>query len=178
MIRQAEGVLAWAEAALGRPIPRTEAEIGHDSMLEDDFYAVAQPILKETELDYLVGVTPSMIAFQESKTEVAWDYLSSYQKNLILVSAFDLRKFAREIRRPYDVFLGVLILGQLLVAQSYPQVHFHDDRGCLFDFNDDRTRLKQSVRDLTIEPECLARIPSNFRVAAQSLVGLLRTYPR
>jgi hypothetical protein len=174
MIRRGEGVVEWLRAA-GKRVSRQEALRAGNSLVAEDYYAIARPVRQELGVDYLVGITPSMVADHFSH-EIEWDYFSTFDGRLLLASTADLRRFSSESGIPFDRFLGAVIVAQLLVAQflEHPGLGFHMiDRGCLFDRNDNRETLKNSMRDLRIEPECMAKIGPAFRQPAAALVNAL-----
>jgi hypothetical protein len=144
-----------------------------NNIVADDYFGLADGIRKDFKIDYIIGITPSMVAC-EDQDEIYWNHFSTFSHRAILVSTYQLRDFAEKTDRPFEAFLGGIIVAQLLVAKFYPKVGFHDNRGCLFDYNADRISLMDKVRDLKIESECLKGITPRYRPAAQSLIDFLR----
>jgi len=174
MIRKGEGVVEWLRQA-GEKISVAEKRLvlkSIGSMVSDDYYPLAKKVRTDLKLDYLVGITPTYIADNESKP--GWDYFSTSKGRLVLASSADLRRFSKESNIPFDRFLGTLIVGQLLVAQFSGRLGFHDPNTlCLFDYNNDRETVKASVRELRIEPACMAKIGPRFRKPAAALISAL-----
>jgi hypothetical protein len=64
-----------------------------------------------------------------------------------------------------------------LLAQMNPRLEFHkEDRGCIFDFNDERDTIVLGLRDLKIEDVCLRKMEKRYRDAAVAMVKSLHTY--
>ncbi len=120
----------------------------------------------------MIGITPSMVAWNEPGQGVTWNLFSAFSRRTIIASTYQLRDFAAETKRPFEEFLGAILVAQLFVAKFYPKVGFHDDNGCLFDYCDDRVSIKKQVEDLKIEPGCLRAIGPQFRPAARRLLTL------
>lgn len=166
-------VVRWATkaATLGEKERREVA----NNVIADDFYRHAGTVRTDLGLDYLVGLTPSMVAGEDEK-EIFWNHFSAYQERLILASTYELAKFAREASRPFEALVGGVVVAQLLVAMHYPELGFHADRGCLFDYNADRITLVRAAKRARIEPACLKKIRPTYRAAAAALVTALREY--
>jgi hypothetical protein len=73
--------------------------------------------------------------------------------------------------------LAYIIVGQFLVTFT-PELSFHPDTGCLFDFDASRASLKEKVKEPKIEPACLHSIQPEYRDAALGLVEALRNLRR
>jgi hypothetical protein len=183
MIRTREGVVAWANQLLERKLKPREIKEIQNNTVSNDFFSVAETVRKElrtkygTHVDYLVGVTPSMVA-GERDDDVFWNHFSTFKGRLILASTYDLRSFAQNTKKPFELFLSGIIIAQVLVAQFWSRgLGFHvDNRGCLFDFNGDRTSIMDLVGKVHIEKTCLNYIGARFRTAALALVEFLRNY--
>jgi hypothetical protein len=179
LISRPERLVSWFREKRGRmPSGKARKEM-QNSMIEDDFYDRAEIVRKDLGLDFLIGVTPTMIAGEDPSDEeqpIGWDYFSSQRNRLLLVSAYQLRTFAVSAGRPFEVAVGCLITGQILVATN-PQLEFHDEtRGCLFDFNDDRISIVQGLRAIQIDDSCLDSMRPKYREVARSLVAALKGY--
>jgi hypothetical protein len=146
-----------------------------DNVIADDFYRHAERVMVDLSLDYLIGLTPKMVA-GEDDDEIFWNHFSSFQKRLILASVYELPRFANEAGRPYEALVGGLVVAQLLVAIDYPALGFHDNRGCLFDYNEDRVSIVRVAKRPRIEANCLKKIRTVYRAAAVSLIDALRAY--
>ena len=178
LIREPEGVIAWLTALRGRPPGQKERkEIGDNVVIDDDFFAVAKRIRTDLAVDYLVGITPSMIAGDDEDDGAYWDFFSSGVGRIGLASSAELRKFAARSGRPLEAYLGMIIVAQVLALMS-PKIEYHADNGCLFDFNYERVGIIKSLKNLHIDPPCLEAIPVKHRAAVLSLVRLLRNYPK
>ena len=175
MISRPELVVAWARERLGTLPSKKERDEIESNMIADDFYRRAEVVRKDLDLHYLVGITPSMVAFEE-QGYVYWNYFATYDKRLVLASTYDLRKFARQADRPFEVAVGGLICSMLLVAVN-PRLEYHrDNTGCMFDMNLDRESIVRSIREARIEERCLNQMIPKYRPVATALNEALRTY--
>lgn len=176
MIRRPEGVVAWAAEALGRKLKKSEREEMEENVVDEDFFTRADRIRKDLAIDYLVGITPSMVAF-DGDDKVCWNYFSSFGGRMVLASTYQLRAYARQAGRPFSAAVGAVVIAQLLQAMWPTRVEFHiETRGCLFDKNEDRGTIVTSLRTLTIERDCLRLIGPRYREAAVAMVDALKEY--
>ncbi len=175
MISRPERVVAWARERLGSLPSKKEREEIESNMIADDFYRRADVVRKDLDLHYLVGITPSMVAFEEEES-VHWNYFATYDNRLILASTYDLRKFAQRAGRLFEVAVGGVICSMLLVAVN-PRLEYHQDNtGCMFDMNLDRESIVRSIREARIEERCLNLMIPKYRSVAAALNEALRTY--
>jgi hypothetical protein len=144
--------------------------------MSNDFYKFAHVIHKQLGVDFLAGVTQYKVAGYENG-DYFWDYFSASHKGVLIASAFDLREYASEAGRPFEVAVAQVVLAQLLVEMG-PKLSFHEDRGCIFDFNASRDSVIRSIREMRIEPECLAKVAERYREPVEKMVAALRNYSR
>jgi hypothetical protein len=183
MIRMREGVVAWAEHYLERKLKTKELNDIQYNTVANDFFPLAKTVRTELDtkyhiqIDYLVGVTPGMVAGERDGLPF-WNHFSTSEGRFILASTYDLRSFAQETKKPFELFLASIIIAQVLVAQfgSRGLGFHHDNRGCLFDFNENRTSIMDLVGKVQIEKACLKYIGPHFRDAALALVAFIRNY--
>jgi hypothetical protein len=176
MISRPERMISWLSEILKGKLKKSDKDQIKDNVIANDFFDLAEPIRKDVGTDYLVGITPSMVAWDEPAEGVSWNLFSAFSRRTIIASTFQLREFAAATQRPFEAFLGGIIVAQLLVAKFYPKLGFHDDTGCLFDYCEDRVSIQKHVKDLKIEPKCLRSIGPKFRPAALALVDVLREF--
>jgi len=172
LISQPQRVIPWLRDCLGRSLTSEEEHDIKQNLIANDYFGLAEAIRSDFQIDLLVGIAPSMVAGNDEE-EVYWNHFSTFYKATALVSTHDLREYAERTGRPFETFLACLIIAQVLVALFYPKLGFHDDRGCLFDYNADRVSLMKKGRDLRIEEECQNSIPKSYRPAAQVLMRFL-----
>lgn len=175
LISRPERVTAWFKEVTGRKPGKAIREHLEDNLIANDFFGLAEKIRADLHLDYMIGVTPSMVAFAEGN-QANWNYFATFEGRALLVSTFQLYEFARDTGCPLEAFLGGIIVSQLLVAVTWPKLGFHDDSGCLFDFCESRVSLRDKVEDLHIDQTCLEKIDPTYRPAALSFVEMLRSY--
>ena len=171
LISRPERVIPWLTQAIGELDKSTRGDI-EDNLIANDFFGLADGVRVDLGLDYIVGITPSMIAGEDDGTYY-WNHFSTCEDRAILVSSYDLQDFSRETGQPVDAFSAIIIVSQFLAAFA-PDVHYHDDNGCLFDYDASRTSIKDKVKDPRIEPGCLELIQPQYRDAALGLVETLK----
>jgi hypothetical protein len=172
IISQPERVRAWVKQLTGRTGLRDVAQ----NVIAADFFARAERVRKDLALEYLAGITARLVA-DEDDQDVEWNLFSTYRGRLVLVSSAELREYAQKARCPYEYAVAGVVVAQLLVA-VHPRLDFHDDRGCLFDRNDDRAGIVRVLKDPKIEDSCLKLMKPAGRPAALAIVEALRRYAR
>lgn len=143
-------------------------------MIANDYFPLAESIRTDLGLDYIVGITPSMVAGESTDGSFYTDHFSTYDGYTVLASSYDLQRYASESGMTFDAFLAAIVISELLVAIC-ENLGFHDDSGCLFDFNDDRDSLIKDVGNPLIEPTCMDKINPEYRDAAKSFVDFIRS---
>lgn len=177
LISQPERVIAWAKDALGKNWKSSYRKDMESNVIANDFFPRADKVRADLGLDYIVGVTPGMVAGEEDDGNVYWNHFSTFEKRSILVSVQDLRAFAKKAGRPFEALVGHVTIAQLLVAQSYSRgLSFHEDRGCLFDYNESRESIVTAAQHPNIEPACLKLIAPSIRESALKLAEALNTF--
>jgi hypothetical protein len=172
LIRSKDGMLEWAEKAMKRRLRADEEGALLLNTVADEFFPRAEAVRGDLGVDYLLGLTPSMVAGQ-SGAEVYWNHISSSHEHVTLASSADFREFARSAGRPVEAVVGVVAVAALLVS-VIPKLEYHDpNRHCLFDYNANRVSLADVVRDPRIDDVCLAKIPTKIRGHALALVKAL-----
>jgi hypothetical protein len=144
------------------------------NIVAGDFFDRAERVRRDVGLDYLAGVTASMIA-DEDDEQVYYNLFSTSCGRLLLASTWDLRKYASKAGRTFEAAVLGVTIAQLLVAR-HRRVEFHDDRGCLFDSNFKRSTIVRVLREPKVEERCLSLIPAGERPAVQALVSALGAY--
>lgn len=173
--RSPEGMRTWLRAQGVQLTSRNRSEI-EANFLADDFFPQADRVRRELALDYIIGITPLMIA--GSTPKAYWNYIGTSSGQTILVSAYDLPRFAAEAKRPIEACVGMLIAA-LLLDELNPRISHHaETRGCLFDRNDDRESIVESLRLLRIDDECRTLLRPNLRESSLAIADTLRRYER
>ncbi len=178
LISRPERVIPWLAEARGKnpddpDLEAAKATIG-DNLIANDFFGVADLVRTDLGLDYIIGITPSMVAGKSEDGSYYTDHFSTYEGRTILASSYELHAFASSSGLSFDAFLTTIIVSELLVATS-PRLGYHADTGCLFDYNYKRAKLIDDVRDPKIEPECMELIEPQYRDAARSFVDFIRS---
>lgn len=174
-ISRPERIIPWLTEVLGRKLKSSEKRDIQNNLIADDYFELAEKIRKDIGIAYLVGITPSMVAGLDND-EPYWNHFSTFEKSTILASTYQLREFAENTGRPFEVFLAKVIISQILVAHYWPRLGFHEDCGCLFDYNADRVSLIKNVLSPYIEAECMDAIDADHQPAVRALVEFLHNF--
>lgn len=170
--RTPDGLVKWLEQESGERVSRSERNsIAGDHVLVDEFLVAADATRKFLSLDYLIGVTPAFVAGVDD--EFYWNHFSAHEGRCILVSVADVRKFALEAGRPFEVGVAVLIVTAILVATT-AALEFHDDTGCVFDYNESRVSLVETIRELQIDDQCKKRLKRREFEALLEIIQALK----
>ena len=179
LVSQPEKVVAWVREQYPH-LTRADRESIGIGMIDEEFFPRGEKVRKMTKVDYLCGLTPTVIIGRDAnRKKPYWDLFTSTGEDpkTFLVSTFELRDFASKADRPFEMLVAWLMVAQLLGSIHRRRgLRFHPDTGCLFDFNNERTGIIESVKSPMIEPDCLKLIPPTHRKAAQALMGALATY--
>jgi hypothetical protein len=182
LISPPERVIAWVRAALNhqnkRLTKKAREEIEYGNIIFNDFYENAKAVYEDLGVDFLVGITQSMIAGQRPGKPPFYNHYSTSQDKTLLISAYKLREYANEAGRPFEVAVASLVIGELLVDinKNRELIYHTPDTGCLFDFNEKNENIIYSLKDLKIEDRCLGLIDEEYRDAAASMIEVLRSY--
>ena len=181
LISRPERVIPWLEEALKKnpsddlreSLAQAKEKRG-DNLIANDFFPLAESIRIDLGLDYIVGVTPSMVAGEATDGSYYADHFSTYDGHTVLASSYDLQRYASENNLAFEAFLAAIVISELMVAIC-PKLGFHDDTGCLFDYNDDRDSLIKDVRNPLVEASCLDLIEPQYRDATTAFVEFIRS---
>jgi hypothetical protein len=180
LISDRERIRSWLKEQK-QDLTRSDVSEIEENTIFEDFYPQAEKVRVEMGLDYLAGITQSKVAFHEGR-HIYWNYFTAaldMQRGLnvercMLLSSYGLRKYAARAGRPFNVAVAYIAISQLLATIS-PDVDYHaDNRGCMFDFNEDRDSIVESIRQAMVEPACLKKIQRGFRETATTLLDTLR----
>lgn len=132
------------------------------NLLANDFFPIGHAMKKHYGLDQVVGLTSAMVAGEEDGS-LYWNYFSTHEKDVALVSAYDMQRYAKESGRSVHAVLFMLIMTQLVVNR-FPRLQYHhDDRGCVFDHDGERDRLVDKLKEPRIDETCMQCIPASQR---------------
>ncbi len=184
LVSRPERMTAWLAEAFGddpdddakRKMAKARKDI-QDNLIAHDFFGLGDRVRTDFGLDYLIGITPSMVAGIEDG-RYYWNHFSTFEGRTVLASSYELHQFARASKLPFDAFLSKIIVSQLLVAMFWPKLSFHNDTGCLFDYDASRVSLIDKVRAPKIDPACHKKIPPEYHSAVDALVNLLDQFRR
>jgi hypothetical protein len=174
IVSQRQKIVAWAESRLGRKLLSKDIEQISQNIISDEIIPRADKIRRDLGLDYLVAITPYMIAGEDGD-EIYWNHFSMAQGHVSMVSTAQLREMAQSVDRPFEAAVAVLIVSSLLVGLN-ADLGFHPDSGCLFDYNGARHTLTNTIAKPRIEGDCLKLVKPRFKEAASALVEAVARY--
>ncbi len=174
LVVRSDAFKRWALSRFGWHVTKKDEQEFKDNLLFDDFERFARVVRESIGVDYLVGITQQMVAFQEGR-KVYWNYFSTYNQRVVLSSAYQMREFAKKAGRPLEVAIAGIVIAQLLQILSR-KISYHENRGCLFDYNEERDTIVETIRKTEIDPQCLSLIDEKYRAAAEKMVKALRSY--
>ena len=168
-------VASWFEEDVFEKLTKDDLSNIAENVIANEFFTAAESVRADLGVDYLVGITPSMVAGADEEGAY-WNHFSTFEERLVLASTYQLREFARESGVAFEFFLGGIIVAQVLVAMCYPKLNFHPDRDCLFDYRADRVSLARSAENVSIEPTCLRAIKPRYRKPAEALLAAVKSF--
>lgn len=171
LISRPERMVAWLKERMPHATPALESQI-QDNLIAEDFYPIGEDVARDLGIDYIVGVTPSMVAFEDEDGANA-NYFSTFEGHAILASTYGLRTYARETNLTLERYLGLIVVSSLLAARSWPTLGFHPNTDCLFDFDAERVTIKVKALRPAIEASCMDKIREEDKAAAKALVSKL-----
>jgi hypothetical protein len=169
-------VAFWLGDILERDLKDEEKDGIGDNVIANDFFAPAEAIRGDLTIDYLVGITPAMVACKEEGGSFYWNYFSTFHDRIILASVYELRDLSTHSGCPFEAILIKIIVSQLIAAMHWPEIHFHPNTGCIFDRDPDRRTIVDKVKDPHVDPECLERIDTRYHAPLRKLLALIRDY--
>lgn len=173
LVIHADNFSAWARKRLDKRVSKGAGF--ENNFMFDDFKKFAHVVRKNCGVDYLIGITQYMVAWTDGD-DMYWNYFTASDGKIILLSAFNVREYAQQAGRPFEVAVAGMAVAEVLSALS-SRVEYHpENRGCLFDQNLQRDTIVESIRQARIEPGCLELIDKKYRDAAVALTDVLRDY--
>jgi hypothetical protein len=175
-----------APCGRAREMARASGFKGDDSDLENNTFVgelwnVGPTIAATLRVDFLVIVLAAMLMDYDEdnngKQTLDWNYFSLSQKNVVIASAYDLRDYAKQVKRPFEACLAALIFAQLLSEMFDLEAH-EETRGCLSDYCENRADLMLSLRGISLCKDCLEKIPNPSRSSVVSVLDAIRDYRR
>jgi len=169
-----EHVVEMARKRTGQRFRKADLADLAENFLFDDFRKFGRVVREGTGVDYLVGITRYKVAWTSSG-EFGWNYFTASSGRTILLSIYQLREYAAKAGRSVEVAVVGMAIAEVLVSLNR-RLHYHEDRGCMFDFNQERETIVESIRQARIDDDCLKRIDEPYRDAAVALNDALRKY--
>lgn len=176
MLKSREGMNAWAKKQIGKKFKKSDWDDVESHTVADEFFVAAEDIRKSMGLDLIVGMTPAMVAGVD-EDGIYLNHFCSVSGKTIVLSTTDLRPFAEKAGRPYEAAVGAILLAALMVAAN-KKIYYHDDTGCLFDYNESRVSLIKALKKMYIDENCLGLMTVDQRTAALAMLKVLKDMKR
>jgi hypothetical protein len=185
LISRPPKVLTWAKTAIKRAGkrfgPAQAKEIRPLTLIDSDFYRIGKAVSSNLKVqpDVLVGITPAWIAGVDENRRVFFDFFSSTQAHMAIVTTTDMRRSAEKAGRPIEVAVALTVVAQVLVGLNR-DLHFHEHKNrvyCLFDIPDIDQWIR-IVRRPAVEGRCLDRMKPAHREALLRILEALDKYKR
>lgn len=173
-------LVAWLEQQMQRPLNERELETITPHVIFEEYLPFGKRIQKQLGIRYIFGLTPSRIAVATGEEEPQplikyIDYFSSSKQGIGLISTDEILVFSKQVKRPLIAGVGVLLIGAVL-AETNSKIDFHvEDRGCLFDYCEERSDVKFCIKKAFIEDSCLKLLPRKRRAAALAMVDVINS---
>jgi hypothetical protein len=174
LVLRSENFMSWAKKNLSKKDAQIDQSKLKDNLMFNEFHRYARKVHKDLGVDYLVGITRYMVA-GEDEDGFYWNYFSTSQGKFALVSSYGLREYAAKAERPFEVAIAMLVLSQVLVLINR-RLGFHENTGCIFDFNEDRVSIVNSLKRLEIDSDCWNKIEEKYRQPVSDMLTALRSY--
>jgi hypothetical protein len=177
LVKTSEGMYDWYAEKIGKRLRKSKSNLLGRHMIADEFFVVAENIRAAMGLDLIVGLTTALIGGTESDGSVYYNHFSCVREKCILLSTADLREFSEEAGRPFEAAIGALLMPALLIAVN-PQLGYHKDNNCLFDYNGNRVTLVSTLKNMQIDQHCMAEMSDEQRNAALAMVKAIKLMRR
>ncbi|MGB5081205.1 MAG: hypothetical protein WBO23_10735 [Burkholderiales bacterium] len=177
LLKTPAGMAEWAVEHLGKQLSKRERDALERHVIANEFFAAAEDIRTHLGLDFIVGMTPAMVAGVQSDGSIYWNHFSSVFDKTILLSTADLRQFAEDAGRPFEAGVGALLVAALQIAVNR-KLGYHEDTGCIFDYNGMRATLVTTFKQMRIDAQCLHNMTPEQRDAATSMLAVLKRMKR
>lgn len=147
-------------------------------IIDDEFFVAGENIRNELGLDYLIGMTPAMVAGKELDGTIYWNHRGSALGRVILLSTTDLREFSELAGRPYEASIGLLLVSSLFVSINSKLDYHLESTGCIFDYNENRESIVTTIKRMTVDSQCLKKMTIEEQLIVNSMLSSLRRMRR
>jgi len=177
LLKTPVGMAEWASEHLRKPLSKRERDSLERHVIANDFFVAAEDIRRHLGLDLIVGMTPAMVAGIEANGTIFWNHFSAVLGKTILVSTADLRQFAETAGRSFEAGVGALLVAALMIAVNR-KLEYHEDTGCVFDYNRNRVSLINTLKQMHIDARCLHQMTQEQRDVATNMLTVLKRMKR
>ena len=176
LLGTSEFMAKWIRSKINRrPSGSGEKVIG-EHLNSNEFYNGASVIQQKTGVDYLIGISPFLIAGDKGD-EIFWNHYSDVNGRLMLVSTNGLRERAEQAGRPVEVAIAVMLISALAVAMNRKlEYHAGSETGCLIDNNICGVNIIRTISALKIDDDCLKKFEKKNREPFIAMLDGLKNY--
>ena len=178
LVKNPSGFRYWVKDKNAGSLRKLKVAGALPQIIFDDFYTAADNIRRGMGLDIFVGLTPYRVAGLDNDGKPYWDHFGCTLGKVILVSTDDIRRYAAEANRPFEVGAGMLLVASLFTSVNEALGYHTVDTGCIFDYNADRDTLTTCIANLTIDDHCLAQMTTEEAKAAKGMLTVMKRMRR
>jgi hypothetical protein len=162
-------------AELGRRVSKAELT---DNTYAPDLFKAAAPMARTMDFNVVGLLIARKLMEGTTHEDFQVSRFSTYEGRVFAVSAFDLRLYAAQVRRPFELCLAVLTVAQAFQV-LFPRIHTHaETRGCMYDKCLDRDDVVECLKVVRICKESLALFPEWARADAERVSAAIESYDR
>jgi hypothetical protein len=182
LISRRERILSWAEKHGGRKPQKINFAAHETNVIADDFFDYARQIRHYFNLAYVVGIVPQRITNLEVDNHVAVNrYAASSGRagkgRYCLLSAYNLRRQAKETERNFEASVALLVVCQMLIALS-KTLTYDSPKNCIFNCVANEPKRVAALKEFEIGADCLNQVSPLYQQSAGDLMRILREYER
>lgn len=173
-VTKPERMQEWLRKHTKKKLTKAEVQDITYNLVAEDFFGPAEAVRRESRFDYIVGITPSMVAGID-EGRAYYNHFSTFEGRTVLTSTFQLREFASKSQRSVNAFLARIIVSQLFVAMHWPKLGMHDNTGCMFDYDANRSTIIEKIINPKLDDGCRKLVKRDLLPALEQLMELIRS---
>jgi hypothetical protein len=139
-------------------------------------FEAAKPVLAKLPIDWLIVVVKSMVSDTMEPDDSIYNLFSTSLGKIVLISTYDVRKYASLADRSFEAAVFQIALAALLGAMIDGLRSQMTTTGSIFDYCKNRKDIVLSIQNPTIDADNRAKIPENILRAVDEMLDFLRTY--
>jgi len=182
LVSRRERVLSWAERHGGNQSHKINFPAHEANVIADDFFDYARQIRQYFNLAYVIGIVPQRITNLEADNRVSVNrYAASSGRagkgRYCLLSAYNLRRQAKETERAFESSVTLLVVCQILISLS-KTLTYETPKNCIFNCVASEPKRIAALNEFEIGTDCLNQVSPLYQQSAAELMRILREYER